>query len=272
MPAQLAVERARWGMLRRHPVAAYFLITFGISWAGALAVAGPSLIRHTAMPPLSGILIFPAMLLGPMASGILMTRALDGAPGIRSLMKSMIRWRVAPGWYAALLLPPVLILLVLNVLARTTSAAFAPNHFWLGVAFGVPAGICEEVGWMGFAFPKMTPGRSSLQAGLALGILWSLWHLPAINFLGASAPHGRFWFEYFLAFMFVMTAMRLLIVWIYTNTGSVPLAQLMHISSTGALIVLSPALASAQEALWYAVYGCALWTVVLIIAARGGQH
>jgi uncharacterized protein len=59
-----------------------------------------------------------------------------------------------------------------------------------------------------------------------------------------------------------MTAMRVLIAWLYVNTKSVLLAQLMHVSSTGTLVIFSPAVSAAQEAIWYALYGCVLWGVV----------
>ena len=46
-----------------------------------------------------------------------------------------------------------------------------------------------------------------------------------------------------------MTAMRVLIAWIYTNTKSLLMAQLMHVSSTGSLVVFSAArVTAAQEA------------------------
>lgn len=59
--------------------------------------------------------------------------------------------------------------------------------------------------------------------------------------------------------------MRALIVWLYENTGSVLLAQLMHTSSTGALVVFSPPLSSVRESLWYFVYSGVLWLVVAAI-------
>jgi hypothetical protein len=108
-----------------------------------------------------------------------------------------------------------------------------------------------------------------LGAGVLLGLLWGVWHLPVVDYLGTSTPHGSYWLPYFLAFIAVMTAMRVLIGWTYANTKSVVLAQLMHTSSTGSLVVLSPAGATAkQEALWSAVYAVALWIVVVFVIVK----
>jgi hypothetical protein len=106
-----------------------------------------------------------------------------------------------------------------------------------------------------------------------LGLLWSLWHLPVINYLGGAAPHGKYWFAFLLAFTLAMTAMRILICWIYSNTDSVLMAQLMHTSSTASLVVLGAPRASAlQEALWYGLYGVSLWVVVAIVAKTYGRR
>jgi hypothetical protein len=41
-----------------------------------------------------------------------------------------------------------------------------------------------------------------------LGLLWSAWHLPVIDYLGVATPHGEYWLPFFLAFALAMTAMR----------------------------------------------------------------
>ena len=259
-------------VLERHPVAAYFAITFAVSWGGALAVAAPGLIRGAGISNTTGMVMFPAMLLGPLASGILMSRVTGGREGTKDLFDRIRRWRVGLRWYAVLLIPPATILLILFLLERLLSPSFRPNQFWMGVAFGVPAGICEEIGWTGFVFPKMRAQQSALGAAVGLGILWGVWHLPVINFLGAAVPHRQYWFLFFLGFTLAMSAMRVLIAWIYTNTNSVLLAQLMHISSTGALVVFSPPVSPLRETMWYALYGCLLWLMVgTVVAARGRQ-
>lgn len=81
-----------------------------------------------------------------------------------------------------------------------------------------------------------------------------------------------YWLPFFLAFIAVLTAMRVLIVWVYSNTNSVLLAQLMHASSTGFLVILGPShISPIQEVLWYAVYAAVLWVVVAIVIARYGK-
>lgn len=262
----------RSSLLRRYPVISYLLFTFLISWSGALLVALPELAHGQQISITTGILLFPVMLLGPSVSGILLAWLVDGRDGLRDFLASERKWRIAPQWYTLLLLPPVLVLAVLYFLKAAVSPAFLPNNFYIGVAFGIPAGIFEEIGWTGYLYLKMKSGKSPLVSAILLGAIWSLWHLPVINFLGAAVPHGIYWWHFFLAFAFVMTAMRVLICWQYLNSGSVLLAQLMHISSTGTLVVFSPTVGPAREAMWYAIYGCPLWAVVAIVVANEGRE
>src|SRR4029077_3340578 len=86
-----------------------------------------------------------------------------------------------------------------------------PQSFSRGYFFGVPAGLLEEIGWMGYAFPKMRSQKGALDASTLLGLLWAVWHLPVINYLGTATPHAAYWYAFFLAFTVAMTAMRVLI-------------------------------------------------------------
>ena len=272
MPPELAIRSDQEALTRRYPVVTYFALTFLISWTGTLVVAAPHLVRDESLPKMTGILMFPVMLLGPSLAGIVLTRIANGKSGLRDLFAQMSRARVRPGWYTALLLPPVLTLTVLLFLQRFVSPVYAPNLFFMGILFGIPAGFLEEIGWTGYAFPKMHSQSNGLVASILLGLLWALWHLPVINYLGTATPHGVYWLPFFLAFSLAMTAMRVLIAWIYTNTKSVLMAQLMHVSSTASLVVFSSAgVTAAQEAMWYALYGTVLWVVVGIVVKTLGR-
>ena len=107
---------------------------------------------------------------------------------------------------------------------------------------------------MGFAYPKMSQRFSPFRAAVFLGLFLGIWHLPVIDFLGAATPHRAAWFPFFLAFTAAMMAMCVIIAWVYTNTESLPLAQLLHVSSPGSLVACSLAgVSPIQQAFWYAV-------------------
>lgn len=258
------------GLLRRYPACAFFTLTFLVSWAAALGVAWHWLHRGHALPELAGILMFPSMLVGPSAIGFVMTHVVDGRAGLRALRERLMRWRLG-AWYAVLLIPPLLVGGILLCLQHLVSPVFTPNLYLTGVLFGIPAGYLEEIGWTGFAFDHLRKRRSAFRAAVILGVLWSAWHLPVVDFLGTAYPHGSFWLPFFLAFGTAMTAMRVVISWVYVNTGSVLAAQLLHMTSTGALVVFSATgVDPAQEAGWYGVYAISLWLLVAIILCAHG--
>jgi membrane protease YdiL (CAAX protease family) len=271
MPTPTAIEQ-RETFAERHPVGCYFALAFAISWLGSLALVAPRLMRGQPVPKFTGLMMFPIMMLGPSVAGVVMTSIAEGRSGLRDLLSRMCRLRIPPAWYAGLLLPPAVMLCVLLGMTTFVSPVFSPNRFLAGIAFCVVAGFFEEIGWTGYVFPKMGREGNALASSISLGLLWAAWHLPVVDYLGTATPHGDYWFRYFMTFVAAMAAMRVLIAWMYTNTKSVLLAQLMHASSTGALVILSPPhVTASQEALWYAVYAIALWITVAIVVRAFGK-
>jgi membrane protease YdiL (CAAX protease family) len=265
-----AVVFERKSFVRRHSVLSYFALAYAISWTGALLVVLPHLVRREVVPKLGGVLMFPAMLVGPSVAALILTKLLDGRAGVAELFARMCEISFGVRWYGLLIVPPALVFTVLLCLKTFVSRTYAPNHFLPGLGFGLLAGFFEEIGWMGFAFPRMRRYWGPFASAALLGVLWGAWHLPVIDFLGAATPHGAYLVPFFLAFTAAMTAMRELIAFVYTRTKSVPLTQLMHASSTSALAVLSPpGVSAAQEVVWYVLYGAALWVVVAAVMRRG---
>jgi membrane protease YdiL (CAAX protease family) len=136
---------------------------------------------------------------------------------------------------------------------------------------GLLAGLIEEVGWMGFAYPLMRAKQGVLRAAIALGLLHALWHIVP-NFLGSYHGLGGYWLLSFAGSFVFITALRILIVWVYENTQSLLLAQLMHASSTGFYAVLIPtAVAPANWALFTWVYAAVLTAAAALVVALYGR-
>lgn len=260
--------------IRRYPLYSYFIMTFGIAWIGSIIVAGPAFLRGEVISAQYVMLMLLFMLAGPSIAGILLMYLSDGREGLRSLFRRMLKWNSNLKWYGfALLIPPVLILFTLYTLSELVSPIYAPGFFALGITYGLLAGYFEEIGWMGFAYGKMKKRVGTLKAAIFLGLVWGTWHLVA-GFLGSFTTLGVYWLPNFLALWIIgMTATRVLIVWIYENTQSILLCQLMHASSTGLLAVFSPTSDTpAQETLWFSVYAVMLWIVVFFILFVYGRN
>lgn len=259
-------------ILERHPVGVYFCSTFAISWIGCMWAAGPNFMRGESLELEDLLFVGLFVVAGPFVSGLAMTVFVSGARGLRELFSRMARWQTGGSWYSALLIFPLLLLAVSVALGAWVAPELSPIFFTPGIMMGLIAGAVEEVGWMGFAYPMMRSGRSVLRTSIYLGFLHALWHAVP-DFLGNYHSLGGYWLPYFAGFFVFVIALRILIVWVYENTRSLLLAQLMHASSTGFFAVLIPTeIAPANWALFNWVYALAISAVALLVVARYGRN
>lgn len=256
--------------VRSHPVGSYVCLAFAISWAGSMLTGGPIFLRGEIVQLHVIWAMGFLMLSGPFVAGLAMTYLVSGRPGLQDLFSRMVRWRVGGRWYAALLIFPILLLAVSLGLSVWVSPELSPTFFAPGIMMGLFAGFVEEVGWMGFAFPMMQSKRSLLNASMYLGFLHALWHILP-DFLVNYRPFSGYWLPYFVGFFVFVMALRVLIVWVYANTGSLLLAQLIHACSTGFFGILIPInIAPANRAIFYLVYAFFLLAASLIVVRRYG--
>jgi membrane protease YdiL (CAAX protease family) len=256
-------------LLRRAPLLAFFLLAYAAS-AIALAVIGWPSLDATGGTSIASLVMFPVIVIAVGVAGLVMTAVTDGRRGLRQLRIRMTRWRLGR-WWLILLAPPLGMVAALTALQTFLSPSYAPHFLLLGIGAGLLAGLFEETGWTGFAYARMSARFGALGGALLLGVFWALWHFPVVDSLGAASPHRASLPLFFASFAAVLVATRVLIAWLYTNTGSVLGAQLLHATSTGSLVVLSPAAVSPeQEALWYLVYAGLLWILVALVVARFG--
>ena len=162
---------------------------------------------------------------------------------------------------------PLLLLATLWLLSVFVDPVFAPRFQWPLFAIGLIAGSFEEIGWTGFATPRMLARQQVLIAGLSLGLAWALWHV-LVDFRQNFNMLGVAWLlEFAVFYVAALTAFRLLMTWVYANTQSLLLAVLMHASYTGWLFVLYPATSLEQGLVWQTAFAVALWVVVAVVIA-----
>jgi membrane protease YdiL (CAAX protease family) len=255
--------------VERRPVLSYVILVYLITW-GAILLIVQALASFAGFDPTArtAIVSLP-MLIAPGVAGISLTALIEGKTGLKAMLSRMTHWQADIHWYAlALGLVPILLLVILYVLALFVSPAFAPILSLFGLA-GIVAGYLEEIGWTGFAVPRLLSRWSPLATGLVVGLLWGLWHgLADYSIRGNTL--GPFWPITFSLFVLPLTAWRILMVWVYDNTRSGPLAQLMHFSYTGSLALFVPlaAISHVEDALIYAVLMIALWILVALVAIK----
>jgi membrane protease YdiL (CAAX protease family) len=92
------------------------------------------------------------------------------------------------------------------------------------IIFSTPFQSGEEIGWRGFALPRMAESMGFRAASLLLGVIWALWHLPLFFLPGADT-----YLQSFPVWGLEVVALSVAIAWLYTHVkGSLLLTMLMH--------------------------------------------
>jgi uncharacterized protein len=254
----------RSGIIRRHPLTAYFILAFGLAWwPWPLTVLNP---QSVAILPWS-----------PIVAAFIVTAIVCGRRGVKELLSAMVRWRVGLVWYlVALLLPTVLVVASVYV-AAAMGAPTPPNSHLAEWYTAIPtffttlivAGpLTEEPGWRGFALPRMQERQSALVASLVLGIVWASWHLPLVL---TDLTGQRPLIQYFI----LLTAQSVLFTWLYNNTrGSVLLAILFHtaFNTVGAYFFQLYIGTEHYQTLWWIYCGVVAVAAATVAFVAGPEH
>jgi uncharacterized protein len=227
-------------LVRRHPLAAFLVLTYGLSWALWIPLA---IFRDAASGPYGTI----ALLIGsniPSAVAIVLTAVGLGKVATRRLLGRLLIWRVGWRWYLVLLAPTALVIGTISLVAVTrggpTAALAVPLlSAIITVAFMTFPGsaLGEEIGWRGYALPRLQFRRTALTASLVVGSLHGLWHLPL--WLRGNVDHPL---SLYPAFLIQTLALSVIYTWLYNSSkGSLLLVVLFHTATNAPLtLVLLP--------------------------------
>lgn len=220
-----------------------FWIAFFVAWIVSTIVflANNTFVNQA---PFSPVMVgFTFILVVPVAFVISM--AYSRIPAVRRYLSSLIRLRGVWGWaLLALVLIPALVLLsipISNLLGSQTIAAhqfpatglaligLVVVKFLYQLFFFNATG--EEVGWRGFALPRMQSVTSPLVACLVINLFWPLWHLFLWMAEGRSVFSPEYWAQTYLELL----PGTVTIGWLYNRSkGSILVAGITHAAANTA--------------------------------------
>jgi len=244
---------ASTSVVKRYPVVTFFVLAYGISWGFyALSAIWPE------FP-----FLFP---FGSIIAAIIVASITRGMDGLKDLLRRCLRWRVGLRWYAAALLVPVamgLVVMVLNTMLGAPLPSAAQLGPWYSIFLLFPmvmidAPLQENAGWHGYAMPRFPAARSPLVNTLILGVLLAGWHAPlTLAEPSVIAP-------YLIATIFSAFVTN----WVYYNARESALLAILYHTAANTIGIFSANLLSGADLTRYfwllaAVNAVAAITVVL---------
>jgi membrane protease YdiL (CAAX protease family) len=254
-------------VLHRHPVVIFFVLTYVVAWALWL----PLVILQDRMPPAPDLVLRILGSATPSVLAVILVARMHGRGEVRRLLRRLLMGRVNIGWYAAIVALtalPVLAVWVSTLLGAPTPvvAVTVPgvlSLFLFSVFPGSATG--EELGWRGFALPRLQTRHSALAASLIVGAVWGSYHFPLFLLGSPVRP-----FALFLPFALSCVIMSIFYTWMYNGTGgSLLLAVLLHAATNLPLsIVMAPLEEHVLPAYW--IYDAILALTAAVLVARTG--
>jgi membrane protease YdiL (CAAX protease family) len=210
---------------------AYFLLTFLVTWSVWFAASGLAAPGNTGFFGGRG----PVFLFGVFAPGLValaFTAQAEGRAGVTRLLARIGHWRVGARWYAVAIGYFAVIKLAAALVHRIVTDEWPPFGntpialIFLGIAVSTWVQAGEEVGWRGYALPRLAQYVGLGGASLVLGVVWAAWHIP-LFVLPDSGSTG----QSFPAYLLQVMAMSVVLAFLYWKTdGSLLLVMLMHAS------------------------------------------
>jgi membrane protease YdiL (CAAX protease family) len=227
----------RHNLIKQHPVTAFFVLSYVISWL--IWILG------AVFWPGGADALLPSWLggFGPAFAAIMVAVITAGKDGLETLLSRLFVWRVSVTWHLVALFFPLLIALgasgltvLFNIPDQPRGPALArviailPElvvAFLAGTVLGGIVTAGEEIGWRGYALPKLQEKHNALVSSLIVGIFWGLWHIPWV-FLVYQPPDGTSIVDVLL-YGLGFDAASVMYTWMSNHTrGSVLLACVFH--------------------------------------------
>jgi len=271
--------------VKTQPLISFFILAYGIFWALWIPLIPYLQNLATFEVPVWSI---PLALLGiyaPTFAAIIVTAISEGRAGLQKLFAPLFDWKLSFKWYLVAIFLPLLLAVIallihlgmLGELNQATSFAWLSSvpiflaSIPITLLVKLPLGpMAEELGWRGYALPRLQRKMSALNASLILGLLWGLWHLPAFWVPGAALglEVTPSFFE-IAKYVFNVTGVTIIFTWIYNNTrGSLIIDFLFH-AAYNAL----PSLLFVSVDIFPELFTWVIWAfAILLIVIYGAEN
>jgi uncharacterized protein len=246
----------------RHDLVLYFVLAYLLSWA-----LWPLVILNPTSSPLVPF--------GPLIAAVIVALLAGGRHELWALLRQLGRWRVHPLWYVIALLGPFVLA---GLTAALAVAAGAPVRGtgdytnWRAITFFffstvIIVGLFEEVGWRGFALPRLQLRLNAIWAALVLGVLWALWHLPEL----ISDPTGQ---RPPVQFLLWALALSVIFSWLYNSTnGSLPIVIICHAAiDTAGRFMLPEFVGDGYQLVWWFMVALYVLVAIIVILVAGPKR
>lgn len=222
---------------RKYPITyiALVFLTSTLFWLLG-AVSGQALPEETSI----NLPITALMAVCPITAGLILVQRKNGSHGVKELLKRSFDYKRIKKkiWYIPILFLMPVIMVLVNGFKDGKSVAVPTPHFPVLILLGSSllffiAALTEEVGWSGYALDPMQDRWNALPASLILGIVWASWHIVAFIQTRNSA-------NWIVWQSINLVVSRILIVWIYNNTGKSVFATILYHTTYNVSTLLLP--------------------------------
>jgi CAAX protease family protein len=224
----------------------FFFLTYALTWACWIPVVAWLTPTRTSLRALLWLLgVF-----APSLAALALTAQNEGAAAVRTLVGRIFQWRVGARWYLFAVSYMAAIKLAAAFAHRMTAGSWPhfgqerPLVILVAILISTPVQSGEEIGWRGYALPRLAQRMGFARASVVLGLIWACWHLPQF-FLPGADTYG----QAFPIWALEVIALSVAIAWLYTHTnGSLLLAMLMHAAINNTKDIVPSGIANAKNA------------------------
>ncbi len=174
----------------------FLAITFGLTW-GIVALV---ILFNEQMVALFGEVsmsnpLFILAVYAPGIAGFVLVWWHYGLKGLGSFLRRLTLWRAPLKWWLFIILGIPVVVYTGAAIKGTISdpISFSSwSELLPALALALFLGPIEEFGWRGLALPLLQRRFAPIWAGLILGVIWAIWHIP--SFLMSGTPQSAWAF------------------------------------------------------------------------------